>query len=135
MPCYLSPMLPRQKIDALVTRFEAIDQRLSQPIDGETLVKLSRERAELAPVHEAIMELRTAERERLGLAALLDDPEMGTMAADEARALDGRIVALSDTVSKLLLPKDAADEKSAILEIRAGTGGNEAALFAGNLFR
>jgi peptide chain release factor 1 len=60
---------------------------------------------------------------------------MGAIAADEARALDGRIAALSDMVSKLLLPKDAADEKSAILEIRAGTGGNEAALFGGDLFR
>jgi peptide chain release factor 1 len=128
-------MLPRQKIDAIVNRFEAIDQRLSQPIDGETLVKLSRERAELAPVHEAINELRAAEKEREGLAALLDDPEMGAIAADEARALDGRIERLTDTVSRLLLPRDAADEKSAILEIRAGTGGNEAALFAGDLFR
>jgi peptide chain release factor 1 len=128
-------MLPRQKIDALLTRFEAIDRRLSQPIDGETLVKLSRERAELAPVHEAISELRTAEKEREGLSALLDDPEMGDIATEEARTLDARIEKLSGTVSRLLLPKDAADEKSAILEIRAGTGGNEAALFAGDLFR
>ena len=57
------------------------------------------------------------------------------MAYDEATALDERIEALGDKVRKLLLPKDAADEKSAILEIRAGTGGNEAALFAGDLFR
>jgi len=64
-------MLPRQKIDALLARFEAIDLRLTQPIDGETLVKLSRERAELAPVHEAITTLRAAETEREGLTGLL----------------------------------------------------------------
>ena len=128
-------MLPRQKIDALLARFEAIDLRLTQPIDGETLVKLSRERAELAPVHEAITTLRAAETEREGLTGLLDDPEMGAIAADEARQLDARIAKLTDTVRKLLIPKDAADEKSAILEIRAGTGGSEAALFAGDLFR
>jgi peptide chain release factor 1 len=128
-------MLPREKINALTTRFEAIDQRLSQPIDGETLVKLSRERAELAPVYGAITELLAAEKEREGLTSLIDDPEMGDMAASEARSLDQRIEGLTATVSKLLLPKDAADEKSAILEIRAGTGGSEAALFAGDLFR
>lgn len=128
-------MLPRQKIDALLARFEAIDLRLTQPIDGETLVKLSRERAELAPVHEAITTLRAAEAEREGLTGLLNDPEMGAIAADEARQLDARIEKLTDTVRKLLIPKDAADEKSAILEIRAGTGGSEAALFAGDLFR
>jgi peptide chain release factor 1 len=60
---------------------------------------------------------------------------MGAMAEEEARALDARIEALGDTVRKLLIPKDAADEKSAILEIRAGTGGDEAAIFAGDLFR
>ncbi len=128
-------MLPREKINALISRFEAIDQRLSQPIDGETLVKLSRERSELAPVYEAIGALRTAEREREDLGALIGDPEMGAMAEEEARALDARIRGLSDGVRRLLIPKDAADEKSAILEIRAGTGGSEAALFAGVLFR
>jgi peptide chain release factor 1 len=128
-------MLPREKINALVSRFEAIDQRLSQPIDGETLVKLSRERSELAPVYEAIGALRGAEKERQDLGALFGDPEMGAMAEDEARVLDARIAHLADDVRKLLIPKDAADEKSAILEIRAGTGGSEAALFAGDLFR
>ena len=128
-------MLPRQKIEALVARLETIDRRLQTPLDRDTLVKLSRERAELAPVYEAIRELTAAEAEREGLTALLDDPEMGALARGEAEALDERIVALTETVRRLLLPKDAADEKSAILEIRAGTGGDEAALFAGVLFR
>jgi len=128
-------MLPRYKINALVTRVEAIDQRLLTPLDSDTLVKLSKERAELQPVYEAIGELTRAEKEREDLNALMGDPEMGAMAEEEARALDQRIEALGDRVRKLLIPKDAADEKSAILEIRAGTGGDEAAIFAGDLFR
>ncbi|KAB2870810.1 MAG: peptide chain release factor 1 [Bauldia sp.] len=128
-------MLPREKINALVSRLELIDARLATPLDRDTLVKLSRERAELEPVHAAITRLREAERERDGLNALLDDPEMGAMARDEVEALDEKIERLSESVRLLLLPRDAADEKSAILEIRAGTGGDEAALFAGDLFR
>ena len=128
-------MLPREKINALVARVELIDARLQTPLDRDTLVKLSRERSELEPVHAAITTLRRAEAERQGLDALLDDPEMGPIARDEAAELDDRIETLGETVRRLLLPKDAADEKSAILEIRAGTGGDEAALFAGDLFR
>jgi len=128
-------MLPEAKVDALVVRMEEIDARLSAPLDRDTLVRLSRERAELDPVYQAILLLRAAQRERAGLEALLADPEMRDMAYQEAAELDERIDALGDKVRKLLIPKDAADEKSAILEIRAGTGGSEAALFAGDLFR
>jgi len=128
-------MLPEAKVDALVVRMEEIDARLSAPLDRDTLVRLSRERAELDPVYQAILLLRAAQRERAGLEALLADPEMRDMAYQEAAELDERIDALGGKVRKLLIPKDAADEKSAILEIRAGTGGSEAALFAGDLFR
>jgi peptide chain release factor 1 len=128
-------MLSQEKINALVARFEEIDHRLSQPIDRDTVVKLGRERAELAPVYEAIGELERAESEREDLNALFDDPEMAALAQSESEALDKRIDELSDAVRLALLPKDAADEKSALLEIRAGTGGSEAALFAGDLFR
>jgi peptide chain release factor 1 len=103
-------MLPRDKINALVTRVEAIDQRLLTPLDSDTLVKLSKERAELQPVYEAIGELTRAEKDRAGLDVLMGDPEMGAMAEEEARELDGRIEALGDRVRKLLIPKDAADE-------------------------
>ncbi len=128
-------MLPRDKITALVSRVEVIDQRLQAPLDSDTLVKLSKERAELEPVYTAIGELTAAEKEREEIGALLGDPEMAALAEDEARRLDRRIETLNETVRKLLIPKDAADEKSAILEIRAGTGGDEAALFAGGLVR
>ncbi len=80
-------------------------------------------------------ELTAAERERAGLEALFADAEMGEMARGEAKTLDERIADLAEKIRLLLIPKDAADEKSAILEIRAGTGGSEAALFAGDLFR
>src|SRR5690606_32008474 len=121
-------LLPNAKIDGLVARVVQIDQRLATPLDRETLVKLSRERSDLEPVYEAIVALRKAQGERSELEALLDDPEMGEIAGEEAAALDERIEILVDAVRKLLLPRDAADEKSAILEIRAGTGGSEAAL-------
>ncbi len=128
-------VLPDAKIDGVVNRVDHIDARLAAPLDRDTLVRLSRERADLEPVYEAILALRKAQGERAGLDALLADPEMAAMAEEEAAALDERIARLADSVRKLLLPKDAADEKSAILEIRAGTGGSEAALFAGDLFR
>ena len=128
-------MLPREKINGLVARLATIDDRLSQPLDRETRIKLSRERADIEPVHLANIELAAAEKEREDLNVLLDDPEMGEMAQSEARQLDKRIAELEEKVRLLLIPKDAADEKSAILEIRAGTGGSEAALFAGDLFR
>src|SRR3990172_7410473 len=128
-------MLPREKIAALISRVETIAQRLSQPINRDSLVKLSRERAELAPVYLAIVDLRALEKEREGLDALVADPEMAALAEEETERLDRQIGDLTETVRQLLIPKDAADEKSAILEIRAGTGGSEAALFAGDLFR
>ena len=128
-------MIPNEKIDALISRVQSIDARLATPLDRETLVRLSRDRAELEAVYEAASELRAAIREREGLEALLADPEMADLAGDEAEALDTRIEDLTEKVRFLLLPKDAADEKSAIVEIRAGTGGDEAALFAGALFR
>jgi peptide chain release factor 1 len=128
-------LLPAEKIDSLLKRSEAIDRQLSEPIDTQTMIRLSRERSELEPVVEAIRALRKAESDRAEAEALADDPEMGDMAAEELDRQDARIETLTAEIRKLLLPRDAADEKGAILEIRAGTGGSEAALFAGDLFR
>jgi len=130
-----SDVLSPDKIDSLIKRADLIDGQLAQPLDTPTLIKLSRERSELQPIVEAARDLRKAVGDRAGLEALLSDPEMADMAAEEAAVLDQRIAALDADLSRLLLPKDSADEKGAILEIRAGTGGNEAALFAGDLFR
>jgi peptide chain release factor 1 len=128
-------MLPREKINGFVQRLADIDNRLSQPLDREARIKLARERAEIEPINVANCALTAVEKERADLVALFDDPEMGEMARTEARQLETRMGELEEKIRMLLLPKDAADEKSAILEIRAGTGGSEAALFAGDLFR
>jgi peptide chain release factor 1 len=127
--------LPAEKISNLVERARVIDEQLAAPLDTQTLVRLSRERAELAPIVDAIRTYLKAEADLAEARALFDDAEMGEMAVEEARTLAERIEELGLEVQKLLLPKDAADEKGAILEIRAGTGGDEAALFAGDLFR
>ena len=102
-------------------------------------MRLSREFAELDPIVATINELRRAVKERKDLQALVDDPvsdtEMAALAETELEAIDPKIEALELQLKVQLVPKDAADEKSAILEVRAGTGGEEAALFAGDLFR
>jgi peptide chain release factor 1 len=102
-------------------------------LDGDAFVKASREYAELEPVATAVAALTKARDDRAALAALLADPEMADLAAEEAEALDRRIPDLERAIRILLLPKDAADARSAILEVRAGTGGDEAALFARDL--
>ncbi|MGD0151076.1 MAG: peptide chain release factor 1 [Xanthobacteraceae bacterium] len=132
-------MLPDQKLTALVTRHAALERDLTTPLPPETYVKLSREFAELAPVVEAVKAYRDVERELDGLASLIEDPstdaEMRAIAEHERPELEARRVALEEKLRVALIPKDAMDERNVILEIRAGTGGDEAALFAGNLFR
>jgi peptide chain release factor 1 len=131
--------LPPEKLDLILRRGEEIAARLSDGAGGEEFVRLSKEQAELAPTLERIVALRAAETEKAELAALAADPatdaEMRAMAAEELPALDARMEELSTALRLALLPKDAADAGSAILEIRAGTGGDEASLFAGDLYR
>jgi peptide chain release factor 1 len=100
----------------------------------DQFVKLSKEYSELTPVSEAIAELQRAEREMADAEAMLADPEMQPEAKREIEKLKPQIPALEKRVQKLLLPKDAADERNAILEIRPAAGGDEAALFANVLF-
>ena len=132
-------MLPDQKLTALVTRHAALERDLTAPLPPETYVKLSREFAELAPVVEAVKAYRDAQRELDGLASLIEDPstdaEMRSIAEQERPELEARRTALEEELRVALIPKDAMDERNVILEIRAGTGGDEAALFAGDLFR
>jgi len=112
-----------------------IDQKLAATSDGATLVQLSKERAELQDIVEAVHRLKAAVTERAALDDLAGDPDMAALAEEERASLGEQIEAMTQEIRILLLPRDAADEKSAILEIRAGTGGDEAALFAGDLFR
>jgi len=132
-------ILPDQKLDALVARHAALERDLAVAVPPETYVKLSREFAELAPVVEAVNSYRAAQRELEGVTSLMEDPatdaEMRSIAAAERPELEARRAALEQQLRLALIPKDAMDERNVILEIRAGTGGDEAALFAGDLFR
>lgn len=132
-------MLPEQKLDALVARHKAIEHELASPVTPETYVRLSREFSELAPIVETVKNYRGIVAEIAGLDALLADAaidaEMRVMAASERPQLEQKRAALERQIKLALLPKDAMDERNVILEIRAGTGGDEAALFAGDLFR
>ncbi|MBA3040742.1 MAG: peptide chain release factor 1 [Alphaproteobacteria bacterium] len=131
--------LPVEKMRELERRFGEIEARMSAGPAADVYVKLASEYSELQPVVKKIREYEAAIAELAGLRALLSDKgtdrEMRDLAEMEMPEVEARIEGLEKDMQILLLPKDAADEKSAILEIRAGTGGSEAALFAGDLFR
>ena len=132
-------MLPQAKLDTLIARHAAVEGELSQQLAPETYVRLSREFAELSPLVETVKTYRAVEAELAGLAALMDDPktdgEMRAIASAEKPELEARRAQLEEDIRVHLIPKDAMDERNVILEIRAGTGGDEASLFAGELFR
>lgn len=131
--------LPVEKMRELERRFGEIEARMSAGPDSETYVRLASEYSELQPVVTKIREYQKVSGEIADLEVLLDDKatdrDMRDLAEMELPDLKERLEGLEQEMQILLLPKDAADEKSAILEIRAGTGGSEAALFAGDLFR
>ncbi|HXZ47213.1 MAG TPA: peptide chain release factor 1 [Pseudolabrys sp.] len=132
-------ILPQQKLDALLARHTMMESELASGLAADAYVKLSREFAELGPVVESIKAYRNADKEIAELAALIEDAstdaEMRKLADTERRELLERKEQLAQQIRLALLPKDAMDDHNAILEIRAGTGGDEAALFAGDLFR
>ncbi|MBB4350805.1 peptide chain release factor 1 [Aliirhizobium cellulosilyticum] len=131
--------LPVEKMRELERRFGEIEARMSEGPAADVYVKLASEYSELQPVVAKIRDYEKTIAEIADLRAMLydkgTDREMRELAEMELPDAEERIEALEKDMQILLLPKDAADEKSAILEIRAGTGGNEAALFAGDLFR
>jgi peptide chain release factor 1 len=131
--------LPADRMDQVLKRFDLIEARMSAGADPETYVKLASEYAELQELATRIRELRAAEKEFTDLEAMRDDKgsdaEMRALAGSEIDGVEEKIEELKGDIRILLLPRDAADDKNAILEIRAGTGGDEAALFAGDLFR
>ncbi len=132
-------MIPAAKLERLLDRFHAVEAELSSGAAGATYVKLSREHAELAPVIEAILAYRVVQKGISDAEALMadskTDPEMRALAEEERAELKERVGSLEHQLKLQLLPRDAADSSSAIVEIRAGTGGDEAALFAGDLLR
>lgn len=133
------PALPQEKLDKVVERWEVIQTELNAGPDPQSYARLNKEFAELDPLVANINELRSAERELADLQELSKDQsadaEMRALADEELSTTRNRIDELKENLQILLLPKDAADERSAIVEIRAGTGGDEAALFAADLFR
>jgi peptide chain release factor 1 len=129
--------LPQAKLNAVIDRFHEVEARMSAANDGQEIVRLSKEHAELKPVADAVGALARAREElpELEEMAASDDPDMSALARDELAALNARLPELEREVALLLAPKDKDENASAILEVRAGTGGDEAALFAGDLFR
>jgi peptide chain release factor 1 len=124
------------KLEKILERFASVEHALSSGATGETFVKLSKDYAELEPAAKSAQTLKAAYAEQAGLDEMLAvGGELADMAATEKPVLASRINALEKEMRILLLPKDAADERNIILEIRAGTGGDEAAIFAGDLFR
>jgi peptide chain release factor 1 len=128
----------RHKLEAITERHEEIGLLLSQQdvlSDNTRFRELSREYAQLEPVADAMREHAGVERELADARAMLDDPELREMAADDIARLEARASELDGELQWLLIPKDPRDEANLFLEVRAGSGGDEAAIFAGDLFR
>ncbi len=128
----------RDKLENLVGRLDELDRMLSSgeaTRDMDRYRKLTREHAELGPVVALYQNWRQTEADRLAALEMVGDPEMKELAEAELKTIRERLVALEDELQARLLPKDANDERNVFLEIRAGTGGDESALFAGSLFR
>ncbi|MFL5107689.1 MAG: peptide chain release factor 1 [Xanthobacteraceae bacterium] len=132
-------LLPETRLDALIARHRAVEGELTAGPGRDLFVKLSRELSELGPVVDAIKAYRAAVGELADIEALIGDPavdaEMRALAQAEKPVLEAKRDALAQQIRVALIPKDAMDERNVIVEIRAGTGGDEASLFAGDLYR
>ena len=131
--------LPEEKLLGLVERWTMVQQEMNATSNPKDIARLSKEFAGLDPVVATINALRDAQEELVGLKDMLgdagDDQEMLALTRDEIAVLEPKIEELEQTLKVQLLPKDEADDKGVIIELRAGTGGDEAALFAADLFR
>jgi peptide chain release factor 1 len=130
-------LIPQEKLDALIRKFEKIEASMSTATRADEIVRLSKEHGELRPVVEKARELSSARKQLAELKELSEgaDAEMASLAYNELVELRERVPAIEEDLQFMLLPKDKADDSSVILEVRAGTGGDEAAIFAGDLFR
>ena len=134
-------MISNEKITQILDRFEALQQRMADQAEmsADEYVRLSKEYAEMTPVVDAVRNFQRVREEAVGLEEILADPdsdaEMRSLAQEELEASRAQVPELEHELRLLLLPKDEADSRNAILEVRAGTGGDEAALFAGDLLR
>ena len=132
-------MLPEAKLDILLAHHASLEAELLGQVNSENYVRITRELAELNPLIDAVKAYRAANAEIAGIDALIADPstepDMRGMAEAERETLAARSLELAQQIRVALLPKDAMDDRNVVLEIRAGTGGDEASLFAGDLFR
>jgi peptide chain release factor 1 len=129
--------LPQAKLDSVLDRFHEVEARMGAAGDGAEIVRLGKEYAELKPVAEAVERLGRARGEAVELEEMAGsgDHDMAALAREELDQLNERLPGLEREVALLLAPRDKDENASVILEVRAGTGGDEAALFAGDLFR
>src|SRR5437868_12009119 len=132
-------MLPEAKWDVLLAHHASLEAQSLGPVNSQQYVQITRELAELNPLIDAVKAYRAIVKELADTEALIADPasdaEMHGMAEAERETLQARRAELEQKIRVALLPKDAMDDRNVMLEIRAGTGGDEAALFAGDLFR
>lgn len=129
--------ISEQRLGQVIDRFEQVEARMGVATETDEIVELSKEHAELKPVADKARELQNTRTQLAEAEAMIngDDPGLAELAEEEAEELREKLPALESEVQLLLLPKDVDDSASIMLEVRAGTGGDEAALFAGDLFR
>ncbi|MEM7423147.1 MAG: peptide chain release factor 1 [Pseudomonadota bacterium] len=128
-------MIPRERLHEILDRFAYVEARMNEATEAAEIAALGREYSDLRDVVTTIKDWQQAEDDLLTAEEMAADPEMAALAGEEKTALKARMPALEEALRIALLPKDAADDRSAIIEIRPGTGGDEAALFAFDLYR
>ena len=131
----MSQIVSDLRIQKILSHFEFLQAKLNENLKNEELIKLSKEYAELKPVYEKIQEFNKIKNELSEAKELFNDPEFKDLAGDEVSKLEERLIVQDKELQLLLLPKDINDNRSVILELRAGTGGDEAALFVSDLLR
>ncbi|WP_133488757.1 peptide chain release factor 1 [Aliiroseovarius marinus] len=128
-------MVPMEKLNAITERFQYLEARMAEGLSGDEIAALGREYAELKPVVDEIASYQQLLDDIAEAELMMDDPDMRELAEEELPALRERLPEMEQSMRLALLPKDAADARPAMIEIRPGTGGDEAALFAGDLLR
>ena len=131
----MSQIVSDLRIQKILSHFEFLQAKLNENLKNEELIKFSKEYAELKPIYEKIQELKKIKNELSEAKELFNDPEFKDLAGDEVSKLEERLIIQDKELQLLLLPKDVNDNRSVILELRAGTGGDEAALFVSDLLR
>ena len=131
----MSQIVSDLRIQKILSHFEFLQAKLNENLKNEELIKFSKEYAELKPIYEKIQEFNKIKNELAEAKELFNDPEFKDLAGDEVSKLEERLIIQDKELQLLLLPKDVNDNRSVILELRAGTGGDEAALFVSDLLR